>query len=276
MSRFHVLACVLLAAAGCQSSSLPPPALNGGVVPAESTGFASGLYWRPGPVPGQRFAILLPGASGLKIFDDEGHYFRVADALNEAGFDVLVVDYKRAYKASPDRPSVPTGQKIAWVIGRSIQWARQEGRIVDNEPGTVIAWSLGAEGLWPLLPDKDRLGALNVRAAAAYYPANEDQAKITTTVPVLLLSGEADDVTPLAELRQSVAKGNSPFIQVRTFAGAHHGFDITSIQPAKTVRLVPVIGPSATFGYQQEAAQAAWKELQAFLNQHVHPRSAGE
>src|SRR5262245_53211686 len=199
------LGCLMAAtmmAAGCQTTPSAVPSANGLLpTPIEPSGLASGIYWRPGPVSGKRWVVLLPGASGLTIFDDPAHYFRVASALNARGFDVLVVDYKRAYKESADRPDVPTGRKIAWVVERSLERARKDGRIRMDEPGAIIAWSLGAEGLWAMLADQRRMMSMGVCAAAAYYPANKDNARISTAVPLLLLMGEADDVTPFADFR---------------------------------------------------------------------------
>ncbi len=237
--------------------------------PEASSGLGSGLYWRPSATPGGRWAMLLPGASGLKVFDDDQHYFRVAAALNARGVDVLVVDYKRAYKASPDRPNVPTGQKIAWVVERAVAWARQGGKIHPDERGAVIAWSLGAEGLWPLLAEQERAAALGVGAAVAYYPSNEDDVEITTGIPLLLLQGESDDVTPLGDLRNALRKSESPLVEVKTYPGAHHGFDIASIPEPRTVRLFPVLGPTGTFGYDAAAAREAWAVLAAFLDSHL-------
>lgn len=220
-------------------------------------------------MPGVRWAVLLPGASGLKVFEDESHYFRAAESLNAKGFDVLVIDYKRAYKAAPARPSVNTGKKIAWVVEQSLAWARQEGRIRAGEPGAVIAYSLGAEGLWPLLPDGERTSSVGIRAAAAFYPSNEENSPVATSVPLLILTGEKDDVTPASDIQRLVNAAAPGTIDLHIYPGANHGFDIASIDPPRTVRLVPLIGPSGTFGYDKAAADDAWVRLGSFLDQHV-------
>ncbi|MCX5688869.1 MAG: dienelactone hydrolase family protein [Planctomycetota bacterium] len=258
----------LLAAAlltGCRASPTPAPTQHQS---AATTGLATGLYWQPSAKPGNRWALLLPGASGLSIFNDHDHYFRIAKSLNERGIDVLIADYKRAYRAAPNRPNVDTGAKIAWVVSQSIAWAHEHEYIHADEPGIIIAWSLGAQGLFEVL--KDPSMAPGLRAAAAYYPANEDHHPITTTVPLLLLTGEADDVTPAAELRGALTP--SPLIELHTYPGAHHGFDITSLQQPRTVRLLPLIGPSGTFAHDPQAASDAWSRLTTFLDAHVHSR----
>jgi dienelactone hydrolase len=255
---------------GCQTTSSETPA-TAFETPrsAAATGLASGFYWRHASVSGERWAILLPGASGLKVFDDDGHYFRAADALNVRGFDVLVIDYKRAYKAAPSRPDVPTGQKIAWVVEQAVAWARQEGRVSAGAPAAIIAWSLGAEGLWPLLSNAAEVRSLGIKAAATYYPSNEDSIPIATAIPLLILAGEKDDVTPAADTQKLARAANSILIELHTYSGAHHGFDIVSIDPPKTVRLLPLIGPSGTFGYDRNAADDAGLRLSTFLDAHV-------
>jgi dienelactone hydrolase len=228
-----------------------------------------GVFWRPAPTDAGRWALLLPGASGLRIFDDDGHYFRAAAALHAEGFDVLVVDYKAFYRASPDRPDVETGDKIAWVVERCIAWARDSGRIAPDQPGVLVAWSLGAEGLWPMLPDAPRLERLGVRAAAAYYPSHESRTPITSAVPLLVLTGEADDVTPLKDLRRVLDPARSPGVELVTYPEAHHGFDIESLTKPRTVRLLPLVGPSGTFAHGEAAAADARARLAAFIGTHA-------
>ncbi len=257
-------------ASGCQSSLAP--VVQTDLANAGSPGVAelgAGVYWSPSTTTGKRWVVLLPGSSGLSIFGDDGHYFRAASQLNQRGFDALIIDYKVAYKAASERPDVSTGEKIAWVTERSIALARAGGQIRGGTPGALVAWSLGAESLWVLLPDEVRLSSLGVRAAIAYYPANETGAKIKTPVPLLLLIGGADDVTPKADLLRSLPDPVSPLIQVRSFEGAQHGFDITSLRQPKTVRPLLFIGPKATFAYNENAAKAASAALGAFLEEHV-------
>lgn len=262
-------ACCQSATSQSASSASAPSAIDSPQQPVAGRGLASGLYWKPAGSQSRRWAILLPGASGLKVFDDEEHYFRAAGALNERGFNVLLIDYKRAYKAASPRPDLPTGGKIAWVIEQAVEWAHSTGAIEPSDPGIIVAWSLGAEGLWSILNDPETTSRLGIRAAAAYYPANDDARPIISTVPLLILTGEADDVTPAADIKEQVRRGNSTLVELLTFDGAHHGFDITSIHPPRTVRLLPFVGPKGTFGYDERAATRAWERLIAFLDSNV-------
>lgn len=269
--RLLHFAALLFLLAGCVS--LPanrPDVATSSTRPTFVPGIEAGLHWRAASVAKGGWVVILPGASGLKIFEDENHYFRVADQLNARGFDVLVVDYKRAYRSASTRPDLPTGEKIAWVLEQAICWAKDERRIADGSPGAVVAWSLGAEALWPTLEVK--LPSLGIVAAAAYYPSNENRTPITTHIPLLLFVGEADDVTPAPDMKEIVLAANSPRIELYSYALAGHGFDVASIVPARTVRLFPLIGPSATFAHDPSATADAWKKLCAFLDQHLGPK----
>ncbi len=257
---------LFLGATSCGAAPLPPaPSALAAFHPAARAGIVSGCYVSDTTVPADRWVLLLPGASGLRIFDDEGHYFRAATALARQGFAAIVVDYKRAYHAADHPPDGATGAKIAWVVEQCIQWARANGVVRGDAPGALLVWSLGAEGLWDLCADPARLAAAGVHAAAAYYPANEDQRPITAPIPLLVFAGEADDVTPAADLRHALASTDPRRTEVHFYPGAHHGFDIASLTTPRTISLLPLIGPSATFGYDPVAADDAARHLAQFF-----------
>ncbi len=230
---------------------------------------AKHFHFRPAVVPRGAWLALLPGASGLKVFDDEEHYFRAAEQLSASGFDVIVIDYKAAYRAAPDAPDVETGDKIGWVLAQAVQWARENNKIGVGHPGAAVAWSLGAEGLWGLVNDRAALDRLGVRAAAAYYPSNEDERLLRPVVPLLVLTGEKDDVTESKVMRSAAAGADPAKFQLVAYPGAMHGFDITSLAKPRKVSLIPIVGPTATFGYDPAAAEDARRRLAAFLTDNV-------
>ena len=236
------------------------------VAAASQSEMARHFHVRRASTPRGVWVLLLPGASGLTIFDDKEHYFRAAAELNALGYDAIVIDYKAAYRAAPRPPELPTGGKIAWVVEQAVAWAHTSGTLQADQPVAIVAWSLGAEGLWPLLADGHRVSAIGLKAAAAYYPSNEDGVQLSTNTPLLLLTGEKDDVTEAKSIRSMVERAASPKVTLQVYPEAHHGFDVESIQTPRTVRLLPLIGPSATFGYDASAASEAKEALAAFLD----------
>lgn len=216
------------------------------------------------------WVILLPGASGLAIFEDKEHYFRAADRMTREGFDALVVDYKAAYHAAADRPDVETGEKIAWVTERAAAWLRENGHAAAGEAGFLVGWSLGGEGVWTLLDSQERVHALGLRGAAMYYPANEGKLSSCGGVPLLVMTGGADDVVPASEVRATVeaARAQGCEVTLEVYPGAQHGFDVESLKRKRVARLLPLVGPKATFMYDADAATDAEGKLMGFLRTH--------
>lgn len=230
---------------------------------------AAHFFFRSAPQPGRALVVLLPGASGLKVFEDGDHYERAAREFNSWGFDAVLVDYKAAYRAASNPPDLETGGKIAWVLSQVTQWARETGKSTSNEPGAVVAWSLGAEGLWGVLSDRTKLDQLGLRAAAAYYPSNEEKTPIRSAVPLLVLTGEKDDVTELKDIRRAAEGSDAALVELVTYPGALHGFDIESLKKPRKVSLIPIVGPTATFGYGAAAATDSQARLRVFLEKHL-------
>ncbi|MFZ4575897.1 MAG: dienelactone hydrolase family protein [Phycisphaerales bacterium] len=220
--------------------------------------------------------VLLPGASGLKIFDDTQHYHRTAARLNEAGYDTIIVDYKAYAKATKINNSIP-GRPAALATGDALRWARQSGLVDMDGPSGVIAWSLGAQGVWYIAGAQGMAGSFGVDAAALFYPVIPDEYRsLLTSFPILILAGEADDVCPAEDIRKYAAANdtvNGKPVTLHVYPDAHHGFDVSTIAKRRRISLIPLIGPSATFQYNQQASERAWAELLAFLQQHLNPPS---
>ncbi len=101
---------------------------------------ADHYFWQPAksdsaPRP---WAVLLPGTSGLDIFDDHEHYFRAAIWLNERGVDALVIDYHGAIPLIPAAREGPPGDRIATIVADALRTERAEGRMQEYCPGAVI------------------------------------------------------------------------------------------------------------------------------------------
>jgi dienelactone hydrolase len=228
-------------------------------------------FWRPASRSddaARPWAILLPGTSGLSIFDDNEHYFRAALWLNSLGMDALVIDYHGAAPFVPAAREGTPGDRLAAIVADALHVQRAEGRMQYECPGVVIGWSLGAAGAWTLAASPSRDAA--IKAAAVYYPALVRAQSYRNAVPVLVLQGTADDVVPERALRVFVAgrAGRSAPIEIVSLEGAAHAFDVTSLQPARTQQFPPLTGRLQTFAYNADAARTAQQGLERFLAQH--------
>jgi dienelactone hydrolase len=179
----------------------------------------------------------------------------------------LVIDYHGAAPFVPAAREGTPGDRVAAIVADALNVQRAQGRMGPQCPGAVIGWSLGASGAWTLAASESR--DPGIKAAAVYYPALVRARAYRNAVPVLVLQGTADDVTPERALRAFIAgrAGRSAPIEVVALQGAAHGFDVTSLLPPRTQRFPPLTGQPQTFAYDQEAAQSARLALEGFLRQ---------
>lgn len=213
------------------------------------------------------WAVLLPGSGGLSVLGDDEHYFRAAAWLNARGVDALVIDYHRAARFVAAARDGEAGPRMAAIVADALTTQRSLGRMAEACPGTVIGWSLGGEGAWALAAASERDPAL--AAVAMFYPTVRAAGPYRNTLPVLVLQGEADNVTPARELNAFVAARapDSAPLDVRSLTGAAHGFDVVSLDPPRSMRFPPLVGRRATFGYDARASEAAMSALEQFLRE---------
>lgn len=239
---------------------------------AASAGMAAGaqmsdsFHWRPA-ANAVGWVVFLPGSGGLRVLDDDHHYFDVAERLNHDGWSVLLVDYKPAYRSAANAPKGSAGEKIAWVTERAVEWMNREHAETTALPGALVAWSLGAEGALQIVNNSAKSAALGIRAAAMYYPSNQGKVRMDNQLPVLVLTGGADDVVRATDVESLVRDrpASAPPVELHIYPGAFHGFDVASLKKRKTLRLLPLIGPRATLQYDEAAATDAERRLVDFL-----------
>lgn len=213
-----------------------------------------------------KWIILLPGSSGLTIFDDKTFYNRQADSLRNFGYSVILIDYKAFYKLSQEKtkPSNSTGDKIAWVVKQVISLARERQQINLNQSGHIIGWSLAGEGVFNLLKDTSFVQKNNIKSVALYYPSNQIEQTISTSIPLLIQFGENDNVVnPQKIIAQVIDKSRT---QIIIYPNSFHGFDIETLTTEKKVRFPPIIGKKYIFKYNREAEENGRKALIDFLN----------
>lgn len=210
-----------------------------------------------------KWVVFLPGTSGLKIFEDEEHYFNVAKKLNKQGYTVVLVDYKPAYKVSGRKVDESTGDKILWVTEQAIQWALKNNHISKAQKGSIIGWSLAGEGMVLLANNPSKIESLNIKSLALYYPSNQEEIKLNSNLPILIQSGELDKITSKNSIQEYF--GNNTNTSIIFYENAHHGFDVESLDEGKKMRFPPVVGKKYTFQYNEVAAAQAMIKLLSFL-----------
>ena len=255
----------ILFAAVALCLALAPPA--GCAVRAE---MSDSFHWRPAS-NAMGWVVFLPGSGGLRVLDDDHHYFDLASRLNRSGWSVLLVDYKPAYQAAGTAPKRSTGEKIAWVTEQAVGWMRHEHPETAALPGALVAWSLGAEGALRIVNDPSLPKTLGMQAAVLYYPSNQEKLRLNNQLPVLLLTGELDDVVRAIDVQALVRDRteNAPSAELQVYPGARHGFDVASLRKRKTLRILPLVGPKATLQYDEAAAKDAEGRLVRFLASNV-------
>lgn len=200
--------------------------------------------------------VILPGGGGIEVFGDTEFYFDVARHWNEQGLDALVVHYQEAAPMLGIESEGNPGPMEAQVVRDALASAEREGWLDLQCPGFVIGFSAGGSGVLSLVNDP----VPNLVGAIGYYPLVLGQPEdFTAQVPMLVLQGESDDLTTAEALDTFLAMATPQEIfTVQRYADAEHGFDIPSL-------VEPVEFNGGLFLYQQEAAEAARREADAFV-----------
>jgi dienelactone hydrolase len=157
---------------------------------------------------------------------------------------------------------------LAYLAGR---------RDVDPARVLVLGWSHGGSTVMSIVRQHAagrRPDGPQFMAAVAFYPGCATPLRLPsyrTTVPLLILHGEADDWTPAApcvELATKMQAGGLP-VQTVTFPGAPHGFD----QPGDRIRYLPdVYNPlaqgerGATVGAHPQARAQAIEIVRKYVD----------
>jgi dienelactone hydrolase len=225
-------------------------------------------YYKPNSIKStNKWIILLPGSSGLTIFEDKTFYNRKADTLSSWGYSVILIDYKSFYKSSQDetKPNSSTSDKIAWVVKQVVSLATERQQINHTQSGHLIGWSLAGEGIFNLLKDTTYIQKNNIKSVALYYPSNQTGQTITTAIPMLIQFGEIDNVVNPQEI--SAQLSDTTKTKIIIYPNASHGFDIETLTTGRKLRFPPLIGKKYIFKYNKEATEKARIELKNFLNQ---------
>jgi dienelactone hydrolase len=217
------------------------------------------------PAPARGWVVLLPGENELGFSEIEQHYQETAHLLNAHGFDTLIVPYQEAYDEDLDGDPDGNGERVAATTLRAVTWMHKARSIPEDAPGAVIAWGEGAQGLWALATTGSKYPIVNLVVAAAFYPAINEAVPFNSRLPVLVQVGAEDEASKALSgyLAARAPGGVEPELVVHD--GAYRAFDVERFVKPKTVRSVPLIGPSITLAYNAAAANAAEQKMLAFL-----------
>ena len=207
----------------------------------------------PGPYPA---VLLVPGCDGFSPPLAPRLYERRAAELRGRGYLVVFVDYLGSRGLKSCAPSITHADAARDLVAEAAWLTTQP--FVDRARIAAIGWSYGGRGVLVAVAERGK-GPLPFTRAAVFYPDCRALEPFTATVPVLMLLGGEDGMTP-SRLCEDVAQRSVPPGTVSTvvYPGALHAFDVPEL-PAKMRYGL------ATIGYQPQAAAAAWDELYRFL-----------
>lgn len=208
----------------------------------------------PGPHPA---VLFVPGCDGFAPPMAPRLYERRATELRRRGYVVLFVDYLGRRGLTSCAAGSITHDDAARDLIVEAAWLTTQAS-VDRTRITAIGWSYGGRAVLVALAEHGR-GPLPFTRAAVFYPDCRALEPLKITVPVLMLLGAEDDMTP-SRLCEDVSRRSTPPGMVTTvvYPEARHAFDVPEL-PAKMRYGL------ATIGHHPQAAAAAWEELQRFL-----------
>jgi dienelactone hydrolase len=217
----------------------------------------------PGPFPA---IVHLHGCGGLsKAFGDGTDKGQWSEQLAAWGYAVLVVD-SFTTRGINNTCSYIEPARVADAYG-ALAWLALQSFVDANRIG-VIGFSAGGIATLSIAEARDfelfeHEGEHAFKAAVAFYPAcgSDNPMKM----PTLILIGELDDWSLASACRAMAARrtGGSP-VRLIVYPGAHHGFDVVSLQPGRDM-----------FGHRVEynagAAGLATEEVRRFLAEQLAP-----
>jgi dienelactone hydrolase len=207
----------------------------------------------PGPHPA---VVFVSGCDGFAPSIAPTLYERRAEHLRAEGHFVIFADYlgRRGLKtcAGP-----VTHEDAARDVVSAAAWLRSQAA-VDPARITAMGWSYGGRAVLVALAKHTETQSIFSRAVV-YYPDCRALEPWKSTLPVLMLLGGADDMTPARLCQEAAKKVAAPAaVKIVVYPGALHAFDVPEL-PAK------MRYGFSTIGYHPDAAASARKEVEQFL-----------
>ncbi|WP_432470280.1 dienelactone hydrolase family protein [Amphritea sp. HPY] len=222
-----------------------------------------GLVSKPeggGPFPA---VIIAHGCFGV-----EPNHHIWAQRLNDWGYVAIIVDSFSSRDVSTvcESPNQVSPETRACDIYGAAAYLRKQS-FVRPDKIAMIGFSHGGWSALYVAQDylPEQAKEAPIQAVVSYYPWCESSSLKTTASPLLILSGKADDWTPVKRCYDYIDaqdRGYRNNISLKVFDKAYHGFDDSSMIP-------PVIYEGYTIAYDQGAAENSIDAAKAFLERHL-------
>jgi dienelactone hydrolase len=247
---------------------------------------------RPSVEAARPALVLLHGCTGLRR--QSGRMFPIyrawSNLLAQAGYVLLVVDSAgsrgvgQTCTASAERRRMLAERpKDAYAALRYLQ---AQDRVRSDRIG-VVGWSQGGATVLLSIAAKSSARppglAHDFRAAVAFYPGrcsdrqqarpfvDADPGTWTTTVPLLVLFGEADNWAPAAPCAELIAaaKTRGAPVEIKLYPGADHVFDAPNLKRRELPELRMRDGTVPITGTDPAARADALVRAPEFLRRHL-------
>ena len=233
--------------------------------------------------------VFMHGCGGLltrsgKVLSREQDW---AHRLNEQGYVVLAVDSFTTRGVISEcvhgGPATPQAVRPRDAYG-ALRFLQAQAYVQADRIG-LMGWSHGGGTvLFSIGPDspgrvKDSAGSVHdFRTAVAFYPgwcntAAQHASAWSTSVPLLILQGEADTWTraqPCEEFVAAVRSRNMP-VELHLYEGAYHDFDF----PKLPLKQHPEFGkhdrPAPITGTNEAAREDAIERVSSYLARYLKP-----
>ena len=283
IARVVVLLAAVAATGASAQERVSFPSHDADLTRAEPTALP-GLLWRPrgdGPFPA---IVLMHGCGGLRLRDGRvtARHREWAERFHGLGYVVLHVDSFEPRGlveiCTVTRPPVRPGIERARDAYGALRYLQTRTDVHGDRVG-LLGWSNGGSTvLWTLRDGaraRPRDLAVDFAAAVAFYPgciaALAWREGWTTRIPLLVLSGEADDWTPVEPCRSLAARAaaaGAP-VEIVTYAGAHHGFDAPNQRLLVLPNIASTASGTATVGTNPAARADAIDRVVAFFGSRL-------
>jgi dienelactone hydrolase len=236
--------------------------------------------------------VLLHGCSGLqndgrmfpvyrvwaRMFAVRGYVALVVDSAGSRGFGETCTERPERRTAFLERPK-DAYAALAYLQALPFVRADRVGVIGWSQGGATILLAIGAQSRGR----PEGLEAPDFRAAVALYPGacserlqsrpfvEAEPNSWTTTIPLLVLQGEADNWTPAAPCEAFIAgaKQRGAPVEFKLYPNAHHVFDAPNVPVRELPAYRRPSGVVPLAGTEPMARADAIPRVIAFFERHL-------